>query len=139
MQMHNKMEIEGAASDAERPQAADFPCEAGRMRRFDGQICSLSGKNADESAQTRCYVNCKEVRDRRNGTANFFCVRLRPGAWHGLNCTRRCRSTANCVRCGDGATLRLPKQAVHDALETYEFAAAADGEDYVLSYRERAT
>mgnify|MGYP000277870769 CR=1 FL=1 len=43
---------------------------------------------------------------------------------------------ALCVRCGDGATLRLPKQAVHDA---YEFAAAADGEDYVLSYRERAT
>ena len=41
---------------------------------------------------------------------------------------------ALCVRCGDGATLRL-----HDALETYEFAAAADGEDYVLSYRERAT
>ena len=38
-----------------------------------------------------------------------------------------------------GAMLRLPKQAVHDALETYEFAAAADGEDYVLSYRERAT
>lgn len=32
---------------------------------------------------------------------------------------------ALCVRCGDGATLRLPKQAVHDALETYEFAAAA--------------
>ena len=30
---------------------------------------------------------------------------------------------ALCVRCGDGATLRLPKQAVHDALETYEFAA----------------
>lgn len=46
---------------------------------------------------------------------------------------------ALCVRCGDGATLRLPKQAVHEALETYEFAAAADGEDYVLSYRERAT
>ena len=46
---------------------------------------------------------------------------------------------ALCVRCGDGATLRLPKQAVHDALERYEFAAAADGEDYVLSYRERAT
>ncbi len=46
---------------------------------------------------------------------------------------------ALCVRCGDGATLRLPKQAVHDALETYEFAAAADGENYVLSYRERAT
>ena len=46
---------------------------------------------------------------------------------------------ALCVRCGDGATLRLPKQAVHDALETYEFAAAADGEDYVLSYRERGT
>ena len=46
---------------------------------------------------------------------------------------------ARCVRCGDGATLRLPKQAVHDALERYEFAAAADGEDYVLSYRERAT
>lgn len=46
---------------------------------------------------------------------------------------------ALCVRCGDGTTLRLPKQAVHDALETYEFAAAADGEDYVLSYRERAT
>ncbi len=46
---------------------------------------------------------------------------------------------ALCVRCGDGATLRLPKQAVHDALETYEFAAAADGGDYVLSYRERAT
>ena len=46
---------------------------------------------------------------------------------------------ALCVRCGDGATLRLPKQAVHDALETYEFVAAADGEDYVLAYRERAT
>lgn len=46
---------------------------------------------------------------------------------------------ALCVRRGDGATLRLPKQAVNDALETYEFAAAADGEDYVLSYRERAT
>ena len=46
---------------------------------------------------------------------------------------------ALCVRCGDGATLRLPKQAGHDARETYEFAAAADGEDYVLSYRERAT
>ena len=39
---------------------------------------------------------------------------------------------ALCVRCGDGATLRLPKQAVHDALETYEFAAAADGEDYMI-------
>lgn len=46
---------------------------------------------------------------------------------------------ALCVRCGDGETLRLPKQAVHDALETYEFAAAADGDDYVLSYRERGT
>ena len=99
MQMHNKMEIEGAASDAARPQAADFPCEAGRMRRFDSQICSLSGKNAAETARTRRYVNFKEVRGRRNGTANFFCVRLRPGAWHGLNCTRRCRSTANCWRC----------------------------------------
>ena len=49
--MHNKMEIEGAASDAARPQAADFSCEAGRMRRFDGQICSLSGKNAAETAR----------------------------------------------------------------------------------------
>lgn len=74
--MHNKMEIEGGASDAARPQAADFPCEAGRMRRFDGQICSLSGKNAAEAARTLRYVNCKEVRDRRDGTANFFCVRL---------------------------------------------------------------
>lgn len=46
---------------------------------------------------------------------------------------------ALCVRYGDGATLRLPKQAVHDALTRYEFAAAADGEDYVLSYRERRT
>ena len=44
---------------------------------------------------------------------------------------------ALCVRCGDGAT--LPKQDVHDALTRYEFAAAAEGEDYVLSYRERAT
>lgn len=42
-------------------------------------------------------------------------------------------------RCGDGATLRLPKQDVHDALTRYEFAAAAEGEDYVLSYRERGT
>ena len=38
-----------------------------------------------------------------------------------------------------GGTLRLPKQAVHDALTRYEFAAAAEGEDYVLSYRERGT
>lgn len=29
---------------------------------------------------------------------------------------------ALCVRCGDGATLRLPKQDVHDALTRYEFA-----------------
>lgn len=36
-------------------------------------------------------------------------------------------------------TLRLPKQDVHDALTRYEFAAAAEGEDYVLSYRERRT
>ena len=56
MQMHNKMEIEGAASDAARPQAADFPCEAGRMRRFDGQICSLSGKNAAEAAAGDGFV-----------------------------------------------------------------------------------
>mgnify|MGYP004518650737 len=46
---------------------------------------------------------------------------------------------ALCVRLGDGGTLRLPKQAVHDALTRYEFAAAAEGEDYVLSYRERGT
>lgn len=46
---------------------------------------------------------------------------------------------ALCVRRGDGGTLRLPKQDVHDALTRYEFAAAAEGEDYVLSYRERAT
>lgn len=46
---------------------------------------------------------------------------------------------ALCVRCGNGETLRLPKQAVHDALTRYEFAAAAEGEDYVLSYRERGT
>ena len=38
-----------------------------------------------------------------------------------------------------GGTLRLPKQDVHDALTRYEFAAAAEGEDYVLSYRERGT
>ena len=44
---------------------------------------------------------------------------------------------ALCVRRGDGGTLRLPKQDVHDALTRYEFAAAAEGEDYVLSYRER--
>ena len=37
------------------------------------------------------------------------------------------------------AALRLPKQDVHDALTRYEFAAAAEGEDYVLSYRERRT
>ena len=43
------------------------------------------------------------------------------------------------VRRGDGGTLRLPKQDVHDALTRYEFAAAAEGEDYVLSYRERGT
>ena len=42
---------------------------------------------------------------------------------------------ALCVRRGDGGTLRLPKQDVHDALTRYEFAAAAEGEDYVLSYR----
>ncbi|MFR6425771.1 MAG: hypothetical protein ACLUNO_09600 [Oscillospiraceae bacterium] len=46
---------------------------------------------------------------------------------------------ALCVRRGDGGTLRLPKQDVHDALTSYEFAAAAEGEDYVLSYRERGT
>lgn len=46
---------------------------------------------------------------------------------------------ALCVRRGDGGTLRLPKQSVHDALTRYEFAAAAEGEDYVLSYRERGT
>lgn len=39
---------------------------------------------------------------------------------------------ALCVRRGDGGTLRLPKQDVHDALTRYEFAAAAEGEDYVL-------
>ena len=38
-----------------------------------------------------------------------------------------------------GGTLRLPKQDVHDALTRYEFAAAAEGEDYVLSYWERGT
>ena len=46
---------------------------------------------------------------------------------------------ALCVRRGNGGTLRLPKQDVHDALTRYEFAAAAEGEDYVLSYRERGT
>ena len=46
---------------------------------------------------------------------------------------------ALCVRRGDGGTLRLPKQDVLDALTRYEFAAAAEGEDYVLSYRERGT
>lgn len=46
---------------------------------------------------------------------------------------------ALCVRRGDGGTLRLPKQDVHDAHTRYEFAAAAEGEDYVLSYRERGT
>ena len=49
------------------------------------------------------------------------------------------RQTRRCVRRGDGGTLRLPKQDVHDALTRYEFAAAAEGEDYVLSYRERRT
>lgn len=48
-------------------------------------------------------------------------------------------TAALCVRRGDGGTLRLPKQDVHDALTRYEFAAAAEGEDYVLSYRERGT
>ena len=37
---------------------------------------------------------------------------------------------ALCVRRGDGGTLRLPKQDVHDALTRYEFAAAAEGENY---------
>lgn len=46
---------------------------------------------------------------------------------------------ALCVRRGGGGTLRLPKQDVRDALTRYEFAAAAEGEDYVLSYRERGT
>ena len=46
---------------------------------------------------------------------------------------------ARCGRRGDGGTLRLPKQDVHDALTRYEFAAAAEGEDYVLSYWERGT
>lgn len=63
----------------------------------------------------------------------------RPAAYEELLGLSGAILAALCVRCGDGATLRLPKQAVHDALETYEFAAAADGEDYVLSYRERAT
>ena len=51
----------------------------------------------------------------------------------------RARFWLRCACAAATATLRLPKQAVHDALERYEFAAAADGEDYVLSYRERAT
>lgn len=69
----------------------------------------------------------------------------------GASCARSARPTrscwgsagaimaALCVRRGDGGTLRLPKQDVHDALTRYEFAAAAEGEDYVLSYRERGT
>lgn len=136
MQMHNKMEIEGAASDTVRPSATDLRREAGQMRGFHSQSCRFGGENAAEAAEAQRYVNRKEVRDRRNEKMETIRGRARPGAWHGLNCTSRCRSTASCWPC---ATLRLPKQAVHDALETYEFAAAADGEDYVLSYRERAT
>ena len=62
MQMHNKMEIEGAASDAVRPSATDLRREAGQMRGFHSQSCRFGGENAAEAAEAQRYVNRKEVR-----------------------------------------------------------------------------
>ena len=99
MQMHNKMEIEGAASDTVRPSAADLRREAGQMRGFHSQSCRFGGENAAEAAEVQRSVNRKEVRDRRNEKTETIRGRARPGAWHGLNCTSRCRSTASCWPC----------------------------------------
>ena len=89
MQMHNKMEIEGAASDTVRPSATDLRREAGQMRGFHSQSCRFGGENAAELAEMQRYVNRKEVRDRRNEKTETIRGRARPGAWHGLNCTNR--------------------------------------------------
>ena len=51
MQMHNKMEIEGDASDAVRPSTADLRREAGQMRGFHSQSCRFGGENAAEPAE----------------------------------------------------------------------------------------
>ena len=113
MQMHNKMEIEGAASDTVRPSATDLRREAGQMRGFHSQSCRFGGENAAELAEMQRYVNRKEVRDRRNEKTETIRGRARPGAWHGLNCTNRCRSTASCWPCATrwAAAFRLPTAA----------------------------
>ena len=90
---------DGAASDTVRPSAADLRREAGQMRGFHSQSCRFGGENAAEAAEVQRYVNRKEVRDRRNEKTETIRGRARPGAWHGLNCTSRCRSTASCWPC----------------------------------------
>ena len=79
MQMHNKMEIGGAASDTVRPSAADLRREARQMRGFHSQSCRFGGENAAEAAEEQCYVNRKEVRDRRNEKTETIRGRARPG------------------------------------------------------------
>ncbi len=47
------------------------------------KVCRFGGENAAETAEARRYVNCKEVRDRRNGKTETICVRraARGMAW----------------------------------------------------------
>ena len=66
MQMHNKMEIEGAASDTVRPSATDLRREAGQMRGFHSQSCRFGGENAAEAAEAQRYVNRKEKKWKRS-------------------------------------------------------------------------
>ena len=44
---------------------------------------------------------------------------------------------ALCTQQADRGTVRLAKQDVRTALRRYAFAAVEDGDDYVLSFRER--
>lgn len=83
MQMHNKMEIEGAASDTVRPSATDLRREAGQMRGFHSQSCRFGGENAAELAEMQRYVNRKEVRDRRNKKRKRSVAGRGPG--HGMD------------------------------------------------------
>lgn len=83
IQMHNKMEIEGAASDTVRPSATDLRREAGQMRGFHSQSCRFGGENAAELAEMQRYVNRKEVRDRRNEKTET--IRGRRGPGHGMD------------------------------------------------------